>query len=183
MGATEHAVRFEILARSAATRARLGRVTTPHGSFDTPAFMPVATAATMKGLTPDQIASTGSQIILTNAYHLMLRPTAERIAHFGGTHEFMRWSKPILTDSGGIQEEAPSLGKPVLVMREVTERPEGLAAGTVRLVGTRTERIVEACEQLLTDPAAAAAMRRAHTPYGDGLAAQRIVEALVAELG
>ena len=103
MGATEHAVRFEILARSAATRARLGRVTTPHGSFETPAFMPVATAATMKGLTPDQIASTGSQIILNNAYHLMLRPTAERIAHFGGTHEFMRWSKPILTDSGGFQ--------------------------------------------------------------------------------
>ena len=89
----------------------------------------------------------------------------------------------ILTDSGGIQEEAPSLGKPVLVMREVTERPEGLAAGTVRLVGTRTERIVEACEQLLTDPAAAAAMRRAHNPYGDGHASQRIVEALVAELG
>jgi queuine tRNA-ribosyltransferase len=110
MGATEHAVRFEILARSAATRARLGRVTTPHGSFDTPAFMPVATAATMKGLTPDQIASTGSQIILNNAYHLMLRPTAERIAHFGGTHEFMRWSKPILTDSGGFQAWSMSEG-------------------------------------------------------------------------
>ena len=103
MGASGHAISFEVLGRSASTRARLGRVTTPHGSFDTPAFMPVATAATMKGLTPDQIESTGAQIILNNAYHLMLRPGAERVAHFGGSHRFMRWSKPILTDSGGFQ--------------------------------------------------------------------------------
>jgi len=98
-----HPVRFEVLARSSATRARRGRVTTPHGAFDTPAFMPVATAATMKGLTPDQIESTGAQIILNNAYHLMLRPGAERMAHFGGSHRFMRWNRPILTDSGGFQ--------------------------------------------------------------------------------
>ena len=103
MGASAHAVSFEVLARSASTRARRGRVTTPHGSFDTPAFMPVATAATMKGLTPDQIESTGAQIILNNAYHLMLRPGAERVAHFGGSHRFMRWNKPLLTDSGGFQ--------------------------------------------------------------------------------
>ncbi len=102
-GSGAHAVGFEVLARSATTRARRGRVTTPHGSFDTPAFMPVATAATMKGLTPDQIESTGAQIILNNAYHLMLRPGAERMAHFGGSHRFMRWNKPILTDSGGFQ--------------------------------------------------------------------------------
>ncbi len=97
------AVSFELLARSKSTRARRGRVSTPHGAFDTPAFMPVATAATMKGLTPDQIESTGAQIILNNAYHLMLRPGAERVAHFGGSHSFMRWPKPILTDSGGFQ--------------------------------------------------------------------------------
>ncbi|MEY2716813.1 MAG: Queuine tRNA-ribosyltransferase, partial [Planctomycetota bacterium] len=103
MGGSGHAISFELRGRSASTRARLGRVTTPHGSFDTPAFMPVATAATMKGLTPDQIESTGAQIILNNAYHLMLRPGAERVAHFGGSHRFMRWSKPILTDSGGFQ--------------------------------------------------------------------------------
>ncbi|MFM7134483.1 MAG: tRNA-guanine transglycosylase, partial [Planctomycetota bacterium] len=102
MGA-DHAVRFEILGRCRSTRARLGRVSTPHGSFETPAFMPVATAATMKGLTPDQIRSTGSEIILNNAYHLMLRPGADRIAHFGGSHRFMRWDRPILTDSGGFQ--------------------------------------------------------------------------------
>ncbi|RLS66681.1 MAG: tRNA guanosine(34) transglycosylase Tgt [Planctomycetota bacterium] len=101
--ASRHPVQFEILARSPSTNARRGRVTTPHGSFDTPAFMPVATAATMKGLTPDQITATGAQIILNNAYHLMLRPGAERMKHFGGSHEFMRWNKPILTDSGGFQ--------------------------------------------------------------------------------
>lgn len=89
----------------------------------------------------------------------------------------------ILTDSGGIQEEAPSLGKPVLVMREVTERPEGVESGTVRLVGTDTERIVAESERLLLDPEAASAMRRAHNPYGDGRASQRITDLLVQALG
>ena len=97
------ALQFEILARSTANRARLGRVTTPHGSFDTPAFMPVATAAAMKGLTPAQIRGTGSQIILNNAYHLFLRPGGDRIERLGGTHRLMRWNGPILTDSGGYQ--------------------------------------------------------------------------------
>ncbi len=97
------ALHFEILARSQANHARLGRVTTPHGSFDTPAFMPVATAAAMKGLTPAQVRGTGSQIILNNAYHLFLRPGGDRIAAFGGSHRFMRWDGPILTDSGGYQ--------------------------------------------------------------------------------
>jgi len=103
MAAGRDVIRFEVTAFSRGTRARRGVVTTPHGTFETPAFMPVATAATMKGLTPDQIRSTGSQIILNNAYHLMLRPGAERIAQFGGSHEFMRWNGPILTDSGGFQ--------------------------------------------------------------------------------
>jgi UDP-N-acetylglucosamine 2-epimerase (non-hydrolysing) len=85
----------------------------------------------------------------------------------------------ILTDSGGIQEEAPSLGKPVLVMREVTERPEGVEAGTVKLVGTDVQAIVEAVEALLFDKAAYEAMHRAHNPYGDGRAAERIVAALL----
>ena len=97
------ALRFQILARSASNRARLGRVTTPHGSFDTPAFMPVATAAAMKGLSPAQIRGTGSQIILNNAYHLFLRPGGDRLERFGGTHRFMRWDGPVLTDSGGYQ--------------------------------------------------------------------------------
>jgi len=97
------ALRFQILARSSSNRARLGRVTTPHGSFDTPAFMPVATAAAMKGLTPTQVRGTGSQIILNNAYHLFLRPGGDRLERFGGSHRFMRWDGPILTDSGGYQ--------------------------------------------------------------------------------
>ncbi|MCZ6750585.1 MAG: UDP-N-acetylglucosamine 2-epimerase (non-hydrolyzing) [Acidobacteria bacterium] len=84
----------------------------------------------------------------------------------------------ILTDSGGIQEEAPSLGKPVLVMREVTERPEAVAAGTVKLVGTAPERIVAEVARLLEDPAEYARMSRAHNPYGDGKASGRIARIL-----
>jgi len=80
----------------------------------------------------------------------------------------------VLTDSGGIQEEAPSLGKPVLVLREVTERPEAVDAGTVRLVGTDRERIVSEALRLLDDPDAHARMAQAHNPYGDGRAAARI---------
>jgi UDP-N-acetylglucosamine 2-epimerase (non-hydrolysing) len=93
----------------------------------------------------------------------------------------MNASYLILTDSGGVQEEAPSLGKPVLVMRETTERPEAVAAGTVRLVGTDSARIVAEATRLLDDPQAYAAMSRAHNPYGDGRAAARIVRELVRE--
>ncbi|EMY3675339.1 UDP-N-acetylglucosamine 2-epimerase (non-hydrolyzing) [Pseudomonas aeruginosa] len=85
----------------------------------------------------------------------------------------------ILTDSGGIQEEAPSLGKPVLVMRETTERPEAVAAGTVKLVGTEVKNIVNELERLLTDESAYLQMSFAHNPYGDGEACQRIVQALL----
>jgi UDP-N-acetylglucosamine 2-epimerase (non-hydrolysing) len=84
----------------------------------------------------------------------------------------------ILTDSGGVQEEAPSLGKPVLVMRETTERPEAIAAGTVKLVGTDVARMVSEVSQLLDDPAAYDAMSFAHNPYGDGQAAQRILNTI-----
>lgn len=90
----------------------------------------------------------------------------------------MMQSHIILTDSGGIQEEAPSLGKPVLVMRDTTERPEAVEAGTVRLVGTDVERICGEAERLLTDPAAYREMSLAHNPYGDGHACGRILEAL-----
>jgi UDP-N-acetylglucosamine 2-epimerase (non-hydrolysing) len=88
----------------------------------------------------------------------------------------------MLTDSGGLQEEAPDLGVPVLVMREVTERPEGINAGTVRLVGTDTSRIITEARRLLDDPAAHAAMARAVNPYGDGHAAERIVDALLKDV-
>lgn len=85
----------------------------------------------------------------------------------------------ILTDSGGIQEEAPSLGKPVLVMRDTTERPEAVAAGTVKLVGTETANIVRELNRLLSDPVAYRTMSVAHNPYGDGYACQRILETLL----
>jgi UDP-N-acetylglucosamine 2-epimerase (non-hydrolysing) len=90
----------------------------------------------------------------------------------------LKYCHLVLTDSGGIQEEAPSLGKPVLVMREVTERPEAIAAGTVRLVGANRDRIVANVSELLEDQASYQAMARAHNPYGDGAACQRIVEVL-----
>lgn len=92
---------FEVLARDGA--ARRGRLVTAHGIVDTPAFMPVGTAATVKALTPEMVAATGARMVLANTYHLMLRPGAERIARLGGLHRFMRWPGPILTDSGGYQ--------------------------------------------------------------------------------
>ena len=93
----------------------------------------------------------------------------------------MNHADVIVTDSGGVQEEAPSLGKPVLVMRETTERPEAVDAGTVRLVGTDPERIISECARLLDDPEAYRGMSRAHNPYGDGQAADRIVRFLQRE--
>jgi queuine tRNA-ribosyltransferase len=84
-------------------RARVGEIATPHGIVRTPAFMPVGTQATVKGLRPDEVRATGTDIVLANIYHLMLRPGAERIAQLGGLHRFMNWPHPILTDSGGFQ--------------------------------------------------------------------------------
>jgi len=92
---------FEIAATDG--KARTGVLKTPRGDIRTPAFMPVGTAATVKAMTVDQVKDTGADIILGNTYHLMLRPTAERVKRLGGLHRFMRWDKPILTDSGGFQ--------------------------------------------------------------------------------
>jgi UDP-N-acetylglucosamine 2-epimerase (non-hydrolysing) len=94
--------------------------------------------------------------------------------------QLMKASYLALTDSGGLQEEAPGLGKPVLVLREVTERPEGVAAGTVKLVGTESRRIVEETARLLDDPAEYERMSRAINPYGDGRASERIIGSLIA---
>ena len=92
---------FEI--KAVEGKARTGVLKTPRGDIRTPAFMPVGTAATVKAMTVDQVKATGADIILGNTYHLMLRPSAERVARLGGLHKFMRWDKPILTDSGGFQ--------------------------------------------------------------------------------
>ncbi len=92
---------FRVLARDGAARA--GLLQTAHGTVETPAFMPVGTAGTVKAMTADAVRSTGAQIVLGNTYHLMLRPGAERVARLGGLHRFMDWPGPILTDSGGFQ--------------------------------------------------------------------------------
>ncbi len=92
---------FEV--HSTSGHARVGRVETLHGGYDTPAFMPVGTRATIKGILPQQVKETGSQILLNNTYHLMLRPGSELIREMGGVHKFMNWDGPILTDSGGYQ--------------------------------------------------------------------------------
>lgn len=84
-------------------KARLGQISTPHGVIDTPAFMPVGTAGTVKAMLPQSVRDTGAQVVLGNTYHLMLRPGAERIDRLGGLHQFMNWDGPILTDSGGFQ--------------------------------------------------------------------------------
>lgn len=97
------AFRFSLDAVDPATSARVGRWETPHGVVDTPAFMPVGTLATVKGLTPDQLRQTGAQMVLANTYHLALRPSADVVEEMGGLHRFMRWDGPILTDSGGFQ--------------------------------------------------------------------------------
>lgn len=97
-------------------RARTGVINTPRGEIRTPAFMPVGTAATVKAMMPESVRETGADILLGNTYHLMLRPTAERIDRLGGLHKFMNWDRPILTDSGGFQ--VMSLAN----LRKLTER-------------------------------------------------------------
>jgi queuine tRNA-ribosyltransferase len=108
-------LRFRIHSRDARTRARAGLLLTPHGLVRTPVFMPVGTHATVKAVGPDDLEAIGASIVLSNTYHLLLRPGPEVVARFGGLHGFMRWPGPILTDSGGFQ--VFSLGK----LREVTD--------------------------------------------------------------
>jgi queuine tRNA-ribosyltransferase len=94
---------FRVAATSSTCAARVGRVETPHGGFDTPAFMPVGTRGSVKGIFPQHLHELGAQIVLNNTYHLMLRPGSELIQTLGGVHRFMNWDGPILTDSGGYQ--------------------------------------------------------------------------------
>ncbi len=95
--------RFSFSLNATDGKARTGVISTPRGDIRTPAFMPVGTAATVKAMMPESVRATGADILLGNTYHLMLRPTAERIANLGGLHKFMNWERPILTDSGGFQ--------------------------------------------------------------------------------
>jgi len=113
--------------------------------------------------------------ILKDVKHITLLPPLDYLPLV----HLMKYAKLILSDSGGIQEEAPTFGIPVLVLREVTERPEGVAAGTLKLVGTETNRIVREARRLLDNPSAYTGMAKAGNPFGDGHAAERILEALL----
>lgn len=108
-------LQFELLHKDKSSKARRGRITTPHGIIETPVFMPVGTQATVKAMKPESVNDTGAQIILANTYHLMLRPGSDIVREAGGLHEFMNWHKPILTDCGGFQ--VFSLGH----LRKITE--------------------------------------------------------------
>ncbi|WP_183108676.1 tRNA guanosine(34) transglycosylase Tgt [Thermohalobacter berrensis] len=109
------AVKYELIKKSNECNARLGRLHTPHGIVETPIFMPVGTKATVKTMTPEELKEIGAQIILSNTYHLYLRPGHDLVEEAGGLHKFMNWDKPILTDSGGFQ--VFSLGD----LRKITE--------------------------------------------------------------
>jgi len=113
--------------------------------------------------------------LLKNVEHITLLPPLDYLPLV----HLMKHASLILTDSGGIQEEAPAFGIPTLVLRDVTERPEGVAAGTLKLVGTETRTIVEEAKRLLDDPSAYAEMAKAVNPYGDGHSAEKIIQALV----
>ncbi|MCT4605392.1 MAG: tRNA guanosine(34) transglycosylase Tgt [Marinisporobacter sp.] len=97
------AIKYELIKECKQSGARLGRITTPHGTIETPIFMPVGTQATVKAMTPEELKKINSQIILSNTYHLYLRPGHKLVEKAGGLHKFMNWDRPILTDSGGFQ--------------------------------------------------------------------------------
>ena len=159
---------FDLIAEAGA--ARRGRIETAHGAVETPAFMPVGTAATVKAMTPEAVAETGAEILLANTYHLMLRPGAERVERLGGLHRFMNWPGPILTDSGGYQ---------VMSLAELRQIDEAGVAFRSHIDGSRhvltPERAVEIQHALdadismvfdectpfpATEEAAASSMRR-----------------------
>lgn len=113
MSTAEYAVKYKLIKKSG--KARRGEITTPHGTIQTPVFMPVGTAGTVKAMKPETVEGLGAEIILSNTYHLFLRPGHDVVKHAGGLHKFMNWHKPILTDSGGFQ--VFSLGD----LRKITE--------------------------------------------------------------
>ncbi|MCL6699550.1 tRNA guanosine(34) transglycosylase Tgt [Sphingomonas sp. NSE70-1] len=120
--------RFQFTIHATAGAARTGIISMQRGEIRTPAFMPVGTAATVKAMKPESVRATGADIILGNTYHLMLRPSAERVARLGGLHQFMKWDRPILTDSGGYQ---------VMSLAELTKRTEEGVAFQSHLDGAR----------------------------------------------
>ena len=131
------AFHFEVQARDG--QARAGMLSTAHGEVPTPAFMPVGSAATVKGMTPEALRATGTAMVLANSYHLMLRPGAGTIERLGGLHRFMNWSGPILTDSGGYQ---------VMSMAKLREIGEAGVTFRSHLDGSRRELTPERCTEI-----------------------------------
>ena len=173
---------FHLAARDGAARA--GVISTPRGEICTPAFMPVGTAATVKAMLPESVRATGADILLGNTYHLMLRPTAERIARLGGLHRFMNWDRPILTDSGGFQvmslaslrkltEEGVTFSSHIDGSRHVLSPERSMEIQ--RLLGSDIVMCFDECPALpATDAAVAASMRlsmrwaqRSRDAFGD----------------
>ncbi|RMD80768.1 MAG: tRNA guanosine(34) transglycosylase Tgt [Gammaproteobacteria bacterium] len=175
--------RFELLATDG--QARRGRLHLPHGSVETPAFMPVGTYGTVKAMTPEELVGLGAEMVLANTFHLMLRPGAETVRRLGGLHRFMHWERPILTDSGGFQ--VYSLG----AMRRIEERgvhfrspvdgspvflgPEE-AMAVQRALGSDVAMVFDECTPYPADEATARASMerslrwaaRSREAYGDG---------------
>src|SRR6201986_4318093 len=132
---------FELLASDQNSKARRGRLKTAHGIIDTPAFMPVGTQGSVKGVSPRELRELNAQIILGNTYHLFVRPSLDVINHFGGLHNFMSWDGPILTDSGGFQ--IFSLAK----LRKITEDGvhfQNHVDGTPMFLGPRESMEIQA---------------------------------------
>jgi len=144
------AVEFQLLHRDRQTEARRGRLSTPHGTVETPAFMAVGTAGTVKAIGPDDLTRLGAEIILGNTYHLMLRPGEELIADLGGLHRFIGWNRPILTDSGGFQ--VFSLAKKRSISEEGVQFQSHLDGSSWLLT---PERSMEIQQRLGTDVAMA----------------------------
>ena len=146
---------FEAIATEPGSAARVGRLDTPHGSVETPVFMPVGTQATVKGLTPGEIHATGSRMILANTYHLALRPGESVVKELGGLHAFMGWDGPILTDSGGFQ---------VFSMAERTKMTETGVAFRSHIDGSLLDLTPERAIQIQSDLGADVAMCLDHCP-------------------
>ncbi len=161
---------FQFKVQATDGSARRGELHTAHGVVQTPAFMPVGTAATVKAMKPDDVAATGAEMLLGNTYHLMLRPTAERIDRLGGLHRFMGWSRPILTDSGGYQVLSLSALRKIddhgVTFRSHIDGSEHVltperAVEIQRLLGSDVAMVLDECPPFPVTPAdAAAAMRR-----------------------
>lgn len=186
-------LRFDIRNRSRVTSARLGTVTTLHGSFQTPAFMPVGTRASIKGVLPHLVRQTGAEILLNNTFHLLLRPGAELVEQLGGVHRFMNWDGPILTDSGGYQAyslaESNSVDddgvtfKSIIDGKMVRMTPES-ATRTQNLLGPDIMMAFDDCPPSVTAPAAEGEeSERSTRPGGAAPPDPRLASALKRDTG